>query len=39
MIPDGRANLREIIYDLITPLGLDKYVLIMTSGRKKVKVI
>jgi PST family polysaccharide transporter len=38
MIPEGKENLREIIYDLITPLHLDKYIALMVSRRKKVKV-
>jgi PST family polysaccharide transporter len=38
IIPDGRENLREITYDLITPLHLDKFVVLISSHRKKVKV-
>src|SRR3989441_4644583 len=31
MMPGGKGNLREVIYDLITPLHLDKYIVAISS--------
>jgi len=33
MMPGGKGNLREVIYDLIAPLHLDKYIVAMSSRR------
>src|SRR5207244_13636384 len=33
MMPGGKGNLREVIYDLLTPLYLDKYIVAMSSRR------
>jgi hypothetical protein len=39
MIPDGKENLIEIIYDLSRSLYLDKYFLLVISQIKKAKVL
>jgi O-antigen/teichoic acid export membrane protein len=36
IIPGGRDNLKEIIYDLIRPLHLDKYGVLMSSFGKRI---
>ena len=33
IMPGGKGHLREVIYDLITPLYLDKYIVAMSSRR------
>ena len=33
MMPGGKGNLREVIYDLLTPLHLDKYIVALSSRR------
>ena len=36
VIPNGKENLREIFYDIITPLHLDKYLTLFNTRKKKV---
>ena len=33
MMPGGKGHLKEVIYDLITPLHLDKYIVAISSRR------